>query len=291
MIVVFGSINVDFVTRVRRLPSEGETVTGGEYALLPGGKGANQALAARKAGAAVALVGALGADAFAEPALANLRANGVDLSGVRQVAAPTGAAFIAVDAAGRNQIVVAAGANGHARAVDLDRLSAKPSCLLLQREVPDAETHAALDWARARGIHAILNAAPSSGCPAAFLRLAGTVIANSHEIADIGGMPHSSAEAISRAYGCAVVSTLGADGALHADGARIVRVAAPAVRVVDTTGAGDTFCGAFAAALDAGADTRAALAFACTAGSLACEAAGAQTAMPSRAAIEARLSA
>src|SRR5271170_8094587 len=123
MIIVFGSINLDLITRVTQIPGPGETTLGDDYATSPGGKGANQALAARRAGAKVALVGATGGDAFAAAALALLKADGVDLSATREVAAPTGAAFIAVDAHGENAIVVASGANRYAKAAQLDGLA------------------------------------------------------------------------------------------------------------------------------------------------------------------------
>ncbi|MCM0020032.1 MAG: ribokinase [Tagaea sp.] len=280
MIVVFGSINVDFVTRVARLPGEGETVAGGDYSVLPGGKGANQALAARRAGAEVALAGAVGEDAFAALALAGLDAAGVDLSGVRRVAAPTGAAFVAVDDAGRNQIVVASGANAHARAGGIEFPPRRPGILLVQRETTETEILAALRLARAQGWRTVVNAAPSAGFPAAMLALADYLIANEHEIADVPDRRDGATR---------VVVTLGAQGARLTDGGRIVRAPAPNVRVVDTTGAGDAFCGAFAAALDRGGAPEAALAFACAAGSLACETPGAQAGLPLRAAIEAIL--
>jgi ribokinase len=280
MIVVFGSINVDFVTRVARLPGEGETVSGADYSVLPGGKGANQALAARRAGAEVALVGAAGDDAFAPLALAGLAEAGVDLSGVRKVAAPTGAAFIAVDDAGRNQIVVAAGANAHARAGDIAFSAGRPGMLLVQRETPEAEILTALRLARAQGWRTIVNAAPSAGFPAEMLALADYLIANEHEIAEIPDRRDGATR---------VVVTLGAQGAQLTSGAHIVHAPAPNVRVVDTTGAGDAFCGAFAAALDGGRLEPAALSFACAAGSLACQTPGAQAGLPLRPAIEAIL--
>lgn len=290
MIVVFGSLNVDFVTRVARLPDAGETVPGGDYSVLPGGKGANQALAARRAGAEVAMVGAVGDDAFAPLALANLAEAGVDLSGVRKVAAPTGAAFIAVDGAGRNQIVIAAGANAQARAADLEEVRLLKGVLLVQRETPETETMAALRWARARGLRTIVNAAPSAGFAKAMLGLADFVIANEHEIADVAGTrradPEAEARALARETATGVVLTLGADGALLARGETLSRAAALPVRAVDTTGAGDAFCGAFAAALDEGLAPEAALAFACAAGSLACESPGAQAGLPMRARID-----
>ncbi len=138
MIVVFGSINIDLVTRVERLPGAGETVLGPDYAVHPGGKGANQALAARRAGAEVVLVGAAGRDGFGETALSLLAADGVALNQVARLDAPTGAAFIAIDRHGANQIIVAAGANAEARADALRHLPIGPDdILLLQREVPE----------------------------------------------------------------------------------------------------------------------------------------------------------
>ena len=157
MIIVFGSINLDLVTRVEALPRAGETVLGDSYAAHPGGKGANQALAARRAGAEVALVGAVGRDDFAVQALALLRRDGVGLSGVAQVSAPTGAAFIAVDAVGENQIIVASGANTLVKAAQLEALAfSSADTLLLQREVPEAECLAAALLAKAKGARVIL---------------------------------------------------------------------------------------------------------------------------------------
>jgi ribokinase len=144
MIVVFGSINIDLVTRAERIPAPGETVLGGDYVAIPGGKGANQALAARRAGAEVALIGAYGADGFAETAISLLRADGVDLSACRAVDKPTGVAFITVDPQGENAIVVASGANAEARASQLEASTLTTrDILLLQREVPIAEMEAA----------------------------------------------------------------------------------------------------------------------------------------------------
>ncbi len=162
MIVVFGSINIDLVTRAERIPGPGETVLGSDYVAIPGGKGANQALAARRAGARVALVGAYGQDGFAEPALALLKADGVELSHSRAAPKPTGAAFIVVDPPGENAIVVASGAKASAEASQLQAFPFGPGDrLLLQREVPIPEVEAAAAFARARGARAMLNAAPA----------------------------------------------------------------------------------------------------------------------------------
>lgn len=285
MIVVFGSINIDFLLRVVRLPREGETVAGQDVALAPGGKGANQALAARKAGASVKLVGAVGDDAFADLALANLVNSGVDLSGLRRAKRPTGAAFITIDDAGRNHIVLSPGANQDAKAADLTPVAG--GVLLVQRELPDDETLSALRKAKEGGMTTIVNAAPSAGSGTAIRDLADIVIVNEHEIADVSGRvdaPEALAVDLAKT-GKMIVLTLGAEGALAAKGGQVWRAPAGKVNVVDTTGAGDTFCGAFAAALSEFKDIGAALAFAAAAGSLACTGLGAQSATPDRAAI------
>ena len=162
MIHVFGSLNVDLVVAVAHLPMVGETVLGRSYRVVAGGKGANQALAARRAGAAVRMVGAVGRDGFAETALAELAADGVDLAGVARVAAPTGAAFIGVDEHGQNQIIVASGANLEARATQVAEDSwRRGDTLLLQMEVPLAENEKLAARARKAGLRTILNVAPA----------------------------------------------------------------------------------------------------------------------------------
>ena len=182
MIVVFGSINIDLVTRATKIPLPGETVAGPSYEKIPGGKGANQALAARRAGAEVVLVGAVGQDDFAAQALSLLRADGVDLSHVATSDQATGAAFITVDPQGENAIVVAAGANHDTKAQQLAdvALDAK-TVLLLQREVPDAEGEAAARLAKAKGARVILNLAPAGAISQDYLRLLDVLILNEHE--------------------------------------------------------------------------------------------------------------
>lgn len=295
MIVVFGSINIDLVARVHVLPRAGETVAGPDYQVIAGGKGANQALAARRAGADVAMIGAVGRDGFAAPALATLRDAGVDLSRVARVDAPTGAAFIAVDAAGQNQIVVAAGANAEVLASALDGLATSPrDILLLQWEVPELQILAAARWARARGMRVLLNRAPAGPISAELAGFLDVVIVNEHEALALGAGfnidsldPDMIAATLSERHGLAVAVTLGAQGALcWADGIRHESPAWP-VAVVDTTAAGDTFCGALAAALDRRRGLETAIEFAAAAGSLACTRFGAQSSIPDLAAIEA----
>lgn len=292
MILVFGSINLDLVARVHRLPRPGETVVGDSFAASPGGKGANQALAAHRAGAAVALAGAVGDDPFAAQALAGLAQAGIDLRAVRTVAAPTGIALIEVDATGQNCITIVAGANARA---DPDAVTAAQlapvTTLLLQLEVPLEAIVSLVTRARAAGARIILNAAPARALPMQLLSALDVLVVNEIEAATLAGalnlhaMPEAFAPTVLRRFGCATVVTLGAQGALAATEGRIVRLAAPSVPVVDTTGAGDAFTGALAAAIDRGLLWPRALAEGVAAGSLACAAAGAQTALPPAAAI------
>lgn len=294
MIVVFGSINLDLVTPVARLPGAGETVMGEAYTLHPGGKGANQALAARRYGADVAMVGAVGHDGFAETALALLAEDGVDLAHVARVDAPTGAAFIAVAADGANQIVVAAGANAAAKADVLAALPLGPSdILMLQREVPEAECLAAARRMKRAGGRVILNLAPAGAPDAALLDSLDILIVNEHEalvLAQGLGWPEREPGEIARRVdaerGIACIATLGAAGAVGWHGGVCRKLAAPQVAVLDTVAAGDSFAGAFAAALAAGFDFSGALQRGLAAGSLACTRIGAQPSVPRRDAIE-----
>ena len=286
MILVFGSINLDLVARVPRLPAPGETLSGASFAALPGGKGANQALAARRAGARVALVGAVGGDAFAAPALAGLVAADVDVTAVAIVAGPTGVALIHIDAAGENAITVVAGANALTQAAHIEaKRWSDTSTLLLQLEIPMPEVVAAAGAAHARGIRVVLNAAPMQALPSALLAAIDVLIVNEHEAtmlaealaihADLNVL----AEALAQRFAIAVVLTLGAQGAMVA--ARGVRLHArpPPLAVVDATGAGDALAGALTAALDRGAPWPQALVEGVAAGSLACGEVGAQSAL------------
>ena len=293
MIAVFGSVNIDLVTQVERIAAPGETVMGEAYVTIPGGKGANQALAARRAGADVLMVGAVGRDGFAETALGLLRRAGVDLSCIAAVDAPTGAAFIAVDARGANAITVAAGANARARAAQLGDATLPGGLLLLQREVPDAEAEAAARIARDRGLRTVLNLAPSGPLPDSYLALVDVLVVNEHEAADLAaalGLPDDhaglAAHAAERFGIAATVVTLGAEGAVGWDRGTEHRVPCPKVEARDTTAAGDSFVGFFAAALEAGLPFPAAMARGTAAGSLACTVEGAQTSIPDAAAVD-----
>jgi len=297
MVVVFGSINLDLVTRVPRLPSPGETLIGSGFASYPGGKGANQALAAARAGAGVRMYGAVGRDAAAAGALALLRAASVDIAGIRAVDAPTGCATILVDDVGENAIVVVPGANERADPDAVpDAVLTPGAVLLLQHEVPPPANAALVARAARAGTRIVLNAAPARPLDRELLAMIATLIVNESEAAALGppfGWPEEAgafADAAAAAIdGLEVVVTRGAAGAISVRGHDRIQVPAPKVEVIDTTGAGDAFVGAFAAALDAGDDRPRALSIAIAAGSLACTMHGAQPALPARDAIDALL--
>ena len=294
MIVVFGSVNLDLVARVPRLPGPGETLQGTSFTTLPGGKGANQALVARRSGATVAMVGAVGRDTFAAPALAGLLAAGVELDGIAAVDHPTGIALIHIDAAGENAITIVAGANAHASASSI-----RPthwSCattMLLQLETPMAEVIAVAQEARGRGIRVVLNAAPMQTLPPALLAVIDVLVVNEHEAAalaiqlKLNVIGDALADALSDLLQITVVQTLGANGACVAAPGLRWHARPPAIEVVDSTGAGDAFTGALAAALDCGAPWPLALTQGVAAGALACGRVGAQTALADHPAIAA----
>ena len=279
-ITVVGSINLDFVARAARLPAPGETVTGASLARHPGGKGANQALAAEKLGAEVCLIGRVGDDALAGEALALLEQYGVDLAGVEvDVAAPTGAALITVDAEGENQITVAAGAN---HMVTPEQLPQRiEGALIVQLELPVETVEAAVG--RATGFVAA-NLAPAAPVSEALLRRADLIVVNETEAAFYGDGLHRG--------GGRVVVTKGARGAaMYLRGVEMAWAAPPQVQAVDAVGAGDAFVGAITVALLEGMDPAEALRFACAAGALAATRAGAQPSLPERAEVEALLAA
>ena len=287
MILVFGSINVDLIVPVPHLPGPGETVLGGDYSLLPGGKGGNQALAARRAGAEVMLAGAVGAESFAGIALDLLRREGVDTRLVQVVAQPTGCAAIMVSAEGENLIAVASGANMSVRSDQIaDELLGAGTILVAQMEVPLGETETLIRRVRARGGRSLLNLAPARVFDPALLGEIDLVVANEGEAAALGSDPARLALRLRQG----LVVTRGAAGsvAFLRDGTRIEVPALP-IEPVDTTGAGDTFVGVLAAALDRGSTLEAALHRASAAAGLACLARGAQTAMPDSATITAAL--
>ncbi|MDX2235102.1 MAG: PfkB family carbohydrate kinase [Hyphomonadaceae bacterium] len=277
-IVVAGSVNLDLVAAGAPLPKAGETVTGAVFARHPGGKGANQALAARRLGAEAALVARVGRDALADEALALLRAGGVDLTGVTvddEVA--TGVALIAVDAQGENQITVAPGANA---ALTPDRLALPAGdALICQLELPPATVARA---AQASEGFFCVNLAPAAPVDPAVIARADLIVVNEGEAAFYGGTLH-------QARGLVAVTHGARGAALLRGGVEVARAAPPAVTAMDTTGAGDAFVAALVVALLEGVDEAAALRFACAAGACAATRAGAQSSLPTRAAVEALL--
>ncbi|RWN98647.1 ribokinase [Mesorhizobium sp.] len=297
MIIVVGSINLDLIANVDRLPAPGETVRGSGFATAPGGKGANQALAAARAGAKVRMVGAVGKDNFATEALALLRDGKIDLSGVGETFASTGTALIMVADDGENVIAVVPGANDSVVTGDLSKaFMKKGDVVLLQQEIPLQTVDAALDAARAAGAVTVLNTAPFRAEAAAFLGKADYVVANETEF-DLYGeaLSLSGRDRPARmrdfagTTGRTIVVTLGGDGVLAATPADLLMVPALNITPVDTVGAGDTFCGYFAAGLSSGLPLDQALARAAAAGSLACLKPGAQPAIPLAKDIEAAL--
>ncbi|MEM5518217.1 ribokinase [Henriciella sp. AS95] len=277
---IVGSINLDLVASAEKLPAPGETVTGASYAQYPGGKGANQALAARRLGAEVAMVGRVGRDANAEAALALLKADGVDLSGVvEDEEEPTGVALIGVDKAGENQIIVASGANGVLSASDVARAGAADA-VLCQLEVP---VPAVMEAAKIETPLFAINLAPAMPVPAGLLERADLLIVNEVEAEFYD-------DALHRGEGL-VALTLGRQGSvLYRSGKEVARMPVYAVPVIDTTGAGDTFCGALVVGLAEGMEEGAALRFASAAAALAVTKEGAQPAIPTRKDVEAFLS-
>jgi len=292
MIAVLGSINIDLVVTADRFPRPGETVAGSSCRTEPGGKGANQALAAHRAGAAVHIVGAVGRDIFAKPALSVLEMAGLDTSQVTEVDGATGTAMILVGEDAENMITVVAGANSSVDEQLAARCVESMNCgdiLLLQLEIPSKAVLKALSDARARGVRTILNIAPATEELDEMARQADIIIANETEFAQLVKREVSSTESVvsaleayHRTSGQTVVVTLGSKGVVAITDGMTIRAAAHAITAVDTVGAGDTFCGYFAAGLARGDGFERSLQEASVAASLACTRQGAQSAIPQR---------
>ena len=274
-LTVVGSINLDFVATAPHLPRAGETVTGATLARHPGGKGANQALAAQRLGAEIDMIGRVGRDGMAEEAMALLLAEGVDVGGVvADGSAPTGVALIAVDPEGENQIVVAAGANHRCLPEQLPARIETP--LILQLELPIETVEAAVGRATE---FVCVNLAPAAPVSDQLLRRADLLVVNETEAAFYGDLLHHG--------GGRVVVTLGAKGAvMYQRGTELARARPPKVKAVDATGAGDCFVGAICVALLEGMEPEAALTFACAAGAIAATRPGAQPSLPTRDEVE-----
>jgi ribokinase len=290
-ITVVGSLNVDHTLRVPRIPAPGETLTSSSMLTCFGGKGANQAVAAARAGGKVSMIGCVGQDAFGTQYLDHLQSEGVNTSGVLRTDTPTGSAFIAVDDRGENTIIVNPGANHEITPKDIDEhapLIRESAALLLQLECPLTVVKRSAEVAREAGVRIVINPSPWT---ADFITAAipvDVLIVNENEAAMLLGKPLQLAiqdiEGALQNTGCAVlVITRGADStlALSLDHG-VIEVAPPKVVPVDTVGAGDSFAGALAVALAEGVELEQALRFANAAGALATQKAGAQPAIPTR---------
>jgi len=266
-VCVVGSANVDLVARCERLPRPGETVTDAEFERIPGGKGANQAVAAARLGARTSFVGRIGAD---DLVLRSLEAEGVNVAGVRRDEGESGVALILVDATGENVIVVAPGANARLTAADVAVVD--DDAVLCQLEIPVEAVAAAA--AQARGLFC-LNAAPAAAVAPEVLRRADLVVVNRYELEALAETPRL------------VALTLGAEGAvLLEDGEEVARAAPPPVTAVDGTAAGDAFCAALLVSLLEGRDRLEALRRGCAAGAIAASRPGAQPSLPTAAELD-----
>jgi len=289
MILIAGSANLDFVVRAPHIPAPGETVMGQQFQTFPGGKGANQAVAcARAGGVPTAMLLALGNDAFAQPLEDSLTQAGVQLHAVRAADVPTGTAFICVSDAGENAITVAPGAN-HALAPEHLPSLQGVTHLLMQLEIPLPTVLAYALAAKAQGVQVVLNAAPapsaSQGLPPELLAAVDILIVNEGELSALTSAQGKLADKLAQLPVPTVVVTLGAEGSLAKVHDAVVMQPAFKVNVVDTTAAGDTFCGALVAALSSGASMAQALHTASAAAALACTQLGAQASIPTHSAV------
>ena len=294
-IVVVGSLNMDLVVRTQRLPIPGETIIGSDFRTFPGGKGANQAVAAARLGGAVKMIGRVGGDDFGRALLKAVAQDGVDTSQIlTDPEAASGVALITVEAGGQNTIVVASGANSHLTTQDVSAAEASfegASVLLLQLESPLAAVVRAIELARKYQAQVVLNPAPAQLLEVDFLSRVDYLVPNQSELALLTGMETiSDALQALRAQGLrrgarvpTVIVTLGGEGVLVVKDSQELRLPAYSVQVIDTTAAGDAFVGAFAVALTEGLPLEIAAAWGNAAGALTVTRAGAQPSLPTRA--------
>ncbi len=297
MIIVFGSINIDQVYQMDAMPRAGETVHGNSYLQVPGGKGANQALAAKRAGADVCMIGCVGEDTNADPALSLMQEDHVNLDAIVAVTDATGCASIWVDGNGENSIAVVAGANARLKEAQVtDEALSNAKYLLMQMEVPAAENWSLLTRTKKLGVKTVLNLAPISSVPASVFEnldylvvneVEATFVAEQFDMAGLSGP--ALAQGISEKFDLCCVLTLGGAGAVAAEDDQIFEAKAMDISPVDTTAAGDSFIGGFASALSEGKTLPDALQFAIVTAGLTCLGEGAQSSLPYRNKIDAVL--
>jgi len=289
-ILVVGSLNADLVVRAPRFPQPGETISGEDLQVIPGGKGANQAVAAARLGANVSMLGRVGSDNFGDFLLDNLAQNNVDSSLVRRDDASTGTAIIVVDSNGQNSIVLSPGANGKVTPGDVDLASfLAGGLLLLQLEIPIPTVLRAAQRARDNGTRVLLNPAPAQPLPDELIALADFIIPNETELSLLTGIDvngpagaEQAARALVQRGADHVIVTLGSRGALLVDKDTSLRVDTFKVDVVDTTAAGDAFIGGFASALLQNQPLKDCVRFGCACGALAVTKFGAQPSLPTK---------
>lgn len=294
MIVVFGSLNIDMVLSVPVIPTSGETVLCPDYTLFPGGKGANQAVAAAKAGGHVAMFGKTGRDDFSQILRASLTQAGVNCEGLLESDYATGCAMICVDPKGENIITVASGANAYVSAEEVpDQYLNSKTTLLLQMEVPSEENWKLTKRAKERGCRIILNLAPADAIPEDILHCIDILVLNevettllAHVLGLDGSYPRAVARRLTELYNLTVIVTLGAEGAYASSSEGNCNVKAMKVNAIDTTGAGDAFVGVLAVGLDQGLNLSESLHRASIASGLSCTKHGAQPSLPTAKEIE-----
>lgn len=297
MIVVFGDINVDIVMRVESLPKRSETLNGEDYLLLPGGKGANQAVAAALVDAPVAMFGRVGNDSFASSAITFLRKSGVNLTGIKKSTRPTGCATVWVEQGGENSIIVAAGANHEASADQVPNRLLKPSTIILmQMHVTLEENWKLARRAKAKGCQIFLNVAPAGPVPQEILELVDVLIVNELEGSAIAEQqqisvvePADIPRKISSKFKNSCILTLGAMGAIAFNPSGGLSVSSLPITPLDTVGAGDAFVGALAAAIHRGDNLSTAIHYASVGAGICCTKSGAQPGLPDSAMINSHL--
>jgi ribokinase len=294
-ILVVGSLNADLVVRAPHFPQPGETISGGDLQIIPGGKGANQAVAAARQGTSVAMVGRVGNDSFGPELINNLKQNKVDTSYVQiDPQSATGTAIIVVDANGQNSIVLSPGGNGRVSSADIANVPVSDhKLLLLQLEIPIEAVASAARWAKESGLHVLLNPAPAYSLSDELIALPHFILPNESElslltdqsVSDVSSAEKAAKVLIKRGAQNVIV-TLGANGALLMTGTQVIHVDTYKVNVIDTTAAGDAFIGGFASALLQKKSLEDAVRYGCACGALATTKFGAQPSLPTKEEVE-----